>query len=269
VVNANLAFTAAVGQPLEEIRNRPLREIRVSLREDSFPATRWVELDTIGHWRGEIRERAPNGELRADMVTFSAIYNDEGTITNYVGVFSDIAHIIQQQQALERLANYDLLTGLPNRLLLMDRLGQEIAKTRRNGKYLAVCYLDLNGFKAVNDCHGHATGDRLLEEVALRLKKNIRADDSVARLGGDEFVLLLSDLDEAEDCRPFLERLLREIAAPMSIAGQSIEVRACIGVSFVARGEGSPAAVLHEADQAMYQAKAMGASTVHFSRSCP
>ena len=183
----------------------------------------------------------------------------------FATVFSDVTERRHMQERLQWAAHYDALTGLPNRLLLADRLKQAVAHANRTGKLLAVCYLDLDGFKPVNDSFGHGVGDSLLIEIAKRLQDDLRADDTVARLGGDEFVLLLSNLDSAQETDAALKRVLAAIAQPCEISPHPmISVFASIGVSLFPTDDVNPDALLRYADQAMYQAKQAGRNRYHF-----
>lgn len=169
----------------------------------------------------------------------------------------------QHEKELQRSAHYDALTGIPNRVLLADRMKQAIAHTKRERKILAVCYLDLDGFKAINDIFGHQAGDLVLNEIALRIGSILRAGDTVARLGGDEFVVLLPDLNHQEECITTLQRVLEIIAQPIFIQDQSVALGASIGVSIYPRDDNDPDVLLRHADQAMYTAKQLGKNRYH------
>jgi diguanylate cyclase (GGDEF)-like protein len=147
-------------------------------------------------------------------------------VTNYVGISSDITLLKQHEKQLEHIAHYDALTNVPNRVLLADRMRQALAHSRRERTIVAVCYLDLDGFKFVNDTMGHDAGDRVLIEVTQRIKDAIRGDDTVARLGGDEFAVLLLGLRAPEECAASLNRLLEAIRHPIEIKGRAFEVSA-------------------------------------------
>jgi diguanylate cyclase (GGDEF)-like protein len=164
----------------------------------------------------------------------------------------------------EHLAHTDALTGLPNRLLLADRLHQSMAQTRRRGQHLAVAYLDLDGFKAINDRHGHAVGDQFLVTLANQLKQTLREGDTLARLGGDEFVAVLVDLEGSDASVPLLNRLLAAAAAPIPLGDLAVQVSASIGVTFYPQPQEVDAdQLLRQADQAMYQAKLTGKNRYH------
>ncbi|MDI1230743.1 MAG: response regulator [Methylobacter sp.] len=171
--------------------------------------------------------------------------------------------IKQHKKELKRIAHYDALTGIPNRVLLADRMKQAIAHTKREQKILAVCYLDLDGFKPINDTFGHQTGDHVLIEIARRIGSTLREGDTVARLGGDEFVVLLPELNHEEECIVTLKRIHETIAQPVVFQEQSISIGASIGVSIYPGDDSDPEALLRYADQAMYAAKKMGKNRYH------
>jgi diguanylate cyclase (GGDEF)-like protein/PAS domain S-box-containing protein len=173
------------------------------------------------------------------------------------GMFTDISHLKEQQRQLEHIAHYDALTGIPNRVLLADRMHQSLAQARRAGRLMAVCYVDLDGFKPVNDAFGHETGDRLLVEIAHRLREDLRGGDTVARLGGDEFVLLLG-IEHMDECESALARVLEAIARPVSLVGHDVAISASIGVTLYPFDDADPDTLLRHADQAMYLAKQEG-----------
>jgi diguanylate cyclase (GGDEF)-like protein/PAS domain S-box-containing protein len=175
-----------------------------------------------------------------------------------VGTFSDITLLKQHEKQLEHIAHFDALTGVPNRVLLADRLQQALAHSKREGTLLAVCYLDLDGFKLVNDTMGHEAGDKVLVEVTRRIRNSIRGDDTVARLGGDEFAVLLLGLRAAEECTASLNRLLEAICEPIEIRNKLFEVSASIGVAIYPGDDHDADTLLRHADQAMYIAKESG-----------
>ena len=170
-----------------------------------------------------------------------------------------VAALVEAQRALQHIAWHDALTGLPNRTLLADRLRQDMRRVRRNDEFLALAYIDLDGFKAINDTHGHEVGDRLLVEIARRMRAALRDVDTVARLGGDEFAAIFTDLAAASASEPLIERLLGAIAAPVVIDGLGLQVSGSIGVSyFPQQGDLEAEQLLRQADHAMYAAKLSG-----------
>lgn len=206
--------------------------------------------------------QSPAGPFLPLVVPHLHRYDELGQV---VGAFNDLIERIGKHQAeLDRIAHYDPLTGVPNRRLLADRLEQAIARSRRDGRPLAVCYLDLDGFKPINDRHGHAMGDQLLLAIAARMRNLLRADDTLARLGGDEFVILFNNLPTLEDAHQALSRLLEAVAEPVTIDGERLEISASVGVTFYPLDEGDPDTLLRHADQAMYLAKESGKNRYHF-----
>ena len=258
VIEVNPAFYQTTQCPLDQVIGKNLKSLKSGLEDEILSATIWQAVASSGHWSGEVWSRTKQGEINAEWLTLSSIRNEQGEICNYVGVFSNITHLIQQQKRLERIASHDTLTGLPNRMLLDDRMQLAIAHAVRASCYLAVCYIDLDGFKQVNDVLGHAAGDQLLCEIARRLLSAMRGNDTVARLGGDEFVILFGDLKKPEDCKELLDRLLLEIARPVTICNENVHVTASIGVTLFPEDAGDADTLLHHSDQAMYRAKQSG-----------
>ncbi len=212
-----------------------------------------------GHYVSEMRLVCKDGSWKWILCRGTVTQRDDsGVPTLMVGTFSDITLLKQHEKQLEHIAHYDALTGIPNRVLLADRLQQALAHTRREGSILAVCYLDLDGFKLVNDTMGHEAGDRVLIEVTRRIKETIRGDDTVARLGGDEFAVLLLGLRAVEEYAASLNRLLEAISQPIEIKGKLFEVSASIGVALFPMDDQDADTLLRHADQAMYSAKQSG-----------
>jgi diguanylate cyclase (GGDEF)-like protein len=197
------------------------------------------------------------------MLSISVICDEAGNVQRHVGVFSDITYFKNHEAELSRIANYDALTGIPNRRLLADRLRQAIAHAQRNRKILAICYLDLDGFKDVNDHYGHEAGDTLLMDISRRLQEMLRSGDTLARLGGDEFVVLFNDLGREQECYPVLDRILSVVAMPVNIGSAQAMVSASIGVSFYPAENVDGDTLLRHADQAMYVAKQHGKNRYH------
>ncbi|MFC5549213.1 diguanylate cyclase domain-containing protein [Massilia aerilata] len=182
-----------------------------------------------------------------------------GKPSHYVGIFSDVTIQKIQAQHLDQIAHYDPLSGLPNRRLLADRLRQAMARARREGTRVAVAYMDLDGFKAVNDKHGHQLGDRLLVAVGRRMQQLVREFDTVCRLGGDEFVVVIGDVRQSDECLPLIARLLAAVAEPVFVDNTRLCVTGSIGVSFYPLDEDIDAdQLMRQADQAMYRAKGLG-----------
>ncbi|MEI6413320.1 MAG: diguanylate cyclase [Pseudomonadota bacterium] len=258
IIDVNPAFTRITGYPREEVLGQNPRLMRSNRQDPAFYAGMWEALRIRGTWQGEIWNLRKSGEPYASQLSISAVTDEDGQLQHYVGIFSDVTETKVHVAEMERIAFFDPLTGVPNRRLLLDRLSQALAHTQRSERLLAVCYLDLDGFKPVNDQFGHDAGDQLLVEIAARLQSMLRAGDTLARLGGDEFVLLLGGLESNDDCYNALERVLEAIARPMTISGQPVSVSASIGVTLCPCDAADTGTLLRHADQAMYQAKELG-----------
>jgi diguanylate cyclase (GGDEF)-like protein len=260
ITDANPAFCRVMELEFADILSENLCNLKPSMNDPYQSAAMWAQLQESGHWGGEICDRKQSGELEPEWLTVSAIKNEHNEISNYVAIFSSISELIKRQQMLEGIANHDPLTGLPNRRLLTDRLHQAMLYATRNDTLLAVCYLDLDGFKQVNDVFGHAAGDELLQETAHRLKCTVRCNDTVCRLGGDEFVLLINDLHKREDVAVILDKVLAIIQEPVELETDQVYISASIGVSFFANDSDDANQLMLYADQAMYRAKHQGKS---------
>lgn len=263
IIEVNAALSKITGYSREELIGKNSRILQSANQSRSFYETMWQSLTTTGHWAGEIWNRKKDGELYAEWLIISAIADEHGKTTHYVGISSDITLLKQHEKQLERIAYYDALTGIPNRTLLNDRMKQAAARTAREENMMAVCYLDLDGFKPINDTMGHDAGDRVLIEIAQRIQNTLRGGDTVARLGGDEFVILLLGLERGEECNTTLERMLTVIAEPICIGENSFSLSASIGVSIYPLDEEDTDTLLRHADQAMYVAKQSGKNRFH------
>lgn len=255
IAKVNPAFVRITGYAPEEVIGQSPRILSSGRQDTEFYRQMWDAIAKQDFWQGEIWNRRKSGEIYAELLSISVVRGSTGAVEHYVAVFSDISRIKAHEAELDRIAHYDPLTGVPNRRLLADRLAQAIARTARSEMSLAVCYLDLDGFKLVNDHHGHPGGDQLLVGVAEHLKKVLRSEDTLARLGGDEFVLLLADIVSPEECSIILERVLTAVASPVQIDGHAVSVSASIGVSLYPLDHADADTLLRHADQAMYQAK--------------
>ncbi|HRK40155.1 MAG TPA: EAL domain-containing protein [Burkholderiaceae bacterium] len=264
IIEVNDAFTRITGYNRDDVVGQHTRMLGSGRQGKAFYQEMWDTLARTGEWTGEIWNRRQSGEVYAEMLTISAVKAPDGTLLRYVSLFSDISQQKEHELKLERIAHFDALTGLPNRVLLNDRLVQVMAQTRRRGKQLAVVFLDLDGFKAVNDTRGHAVGDQLLVALAVRMSQALREGDTLARLGGDEFVAVMHDLTTHADCMPVLERLRHAAAQPVLIDGEPVQVSASLGVAFYPQEEDiAPDQLMRQADQAMYQAKLSGKNRFH------
>jgi diguanylate cyclase (GGDEF)-like protein/PAS domain S-box-containing protein len=265
VLDANPTFSAITGYSREEMlgtvpalmRPAPLGSPAQRQQADMLDG-----LQVSGTWRGEVIDRRRNGEACTLQVTISAVKSPNGQIRFYALALADITQAQQQRAQLERQAHFDELTGLPNRSRLAHMLGDAMRTSEREGFLLTICYLDLDHFKPVNDRHGHEAGDRLLVELADRLRRSLRhwasGDDAVARLGGDEFVLLLRTAT-LEEGRHAVERVMRNVSQPYGLGvGGPVQVTASIGATVYPIDRADADTLLRHADHAMYGAKQAG-----------
>jgi len=264
IVEINPAFTTLTGYTREEaIGNNP-RLLQSGRHDGDFYAQMWKKLLATGHWYGDIWDRRKDGTVYPKYLSISVVRNEAGEATHYSGIFYDGSERKTVEERLDRLAHYDALTGLPNRSLLMDRLEQSAERANRHGKRVGVLYLDLDHFKQVNDTLGHAAGDTLLKEMAVRMKSCIRAVDTVARLGGDEFVVLVPDIESRDDLAPVAAKIVESLAPPCSIEGRAVVTLASIGISVYPDDGTDVHDVIRHADAAMYQVKQAGRGSYRF-----
>lgn len=254
----NAAFTHITGYAPEEVLGQSPKLLSSGRQDAEFYREMWRTLAAHEVWRGELWNRRRNGEVYAELLTISCVRDAKGVVQHYIGVFSDISQIKSHEAELHRIAHFDPLTGVPNRRLLVDRLHQSLARAARTESGLAVCFLDLDGFKAINDAHGHAVGDLLLIEVTRRITEVLRVEDTLARLGGDEFVVLLTDIDCERDCTLVLDRILQVVQVGMPYEGRELRVTVSIGVSLFPGDNADADTLMRHADQAMYLAKEAG-----------
>jgi diguanylate cyclase (GGDEF)-like protein/PAS domain S-box-containing protein len=258
VVMVNAAFSRVTGYDADEIVGKILAESPFRPLDVVESAARMERQLRDGFVAAEVQRFRKDGSTLSLWVTASCVRSADGAIRNYVRVFTDISLLKKTQQELEQLASFDTLTGLPNRRLLHDRLEQAARRAQRSNKGMTVMFIDLDGFKKVNDTLGHDVGDLLLQQVALRLQKCIRLSDSVGRLGGDEFAMVLEDTQERSDSMVIGERILAALASPFVVGGHPVAATASIGIAVYPRDGTHALTLLKNADVAMYRAKEAG-----------
>ena len=264
IIDVNEAFSLITSYSRDEVLGQTPQFLSSGHNGKDFYADMWTNLIENGHWYGEVWNRRKNGELYAVMGHISAVRDDQNNLQHYVAMFNDITVLKEHENELKRMAHFDALTCLPNRVLLADRMRQGMAQARRRPHPLAVAFLDLDGFKAINDDYGHEAGDQLLITVANRMKQALREGDTLARLGGDEFVAVLLDVADDVIFEPMLTRLLAAAAQPVQYGEITLQVSASLGVTFYPQAEDIDAdQLLRQADQAMYQAKQAGKNRYH------
>ena len=269
IESVNPAFTLITGYAAHEVVGKKPSVLASGRHDGGFYEAMHQSLALTGHWQGEIWNRRKNGEIYVEWITISVVKDEAGALTNYIAVFSDITQRKAAEERMRFLAQHDALTGLPNRVLLEDRLLRAIAHAQRNDKKLAVVFLDLVDFKKVNDSVGHHVGDQLLQIVAQKLSVCVRAEDTVARLGGDEFVVLLEGVGAAGDVACVVKKILDSLSRPAQLEGREIAVSSSIGISLYPDDGQEADDLIRHADEAMYQAKTRGGSTFCFYAAAP
>lgn len=264
IIDVNPAFCGMTGYSRDEVIGHGPSLFSSGKHTPQFYADMWRNIHEHGYWRGEIWNRRKNGELMAELLVITALVDSNGKVINYVGMTSDITHIKKQQETLELIAHYDVLTQLPNRILFADRFVHARAHSKRTDTSVAICFIDLDGFKPVNDMYGHSVGDQLLVEVSRRIKASIREEDTVSRQGGDEFTLILGDIQKLGECELMLKRIHRSLAEPYLIDNQCIKISASSGATLYPLDDADLDTLVRHADQAMYEAKQLGRNRYQF-----
>lgn len=261
ILAVNPAFTAITGYSEAEAIGNKLSMLQSDRQPPEFYETMWNTLSTEGVWRGELWSRRKSGEFYPHWLVINAVTDNEGGVIHYVGVFSDISRIERSQQELEHLAHYDPLTGLPNRTLFTARLEHALTRAKRDGRVVALLFLDLDRFNQINDRLGHRIGDELLRAIAEQLLSSVRTGDTVARLGGDEFVIVLEGLEHAEQAGLVVRKVIAALDAPFSIDDHELYVSASVGISTYPNDGDTVGQLQSRADTAMSRAKSQGRDT--------
>ncbi len=269
ILRVNQTFTRETGYTAEEAIGKTPSMLKSGRHDSAFYTAMWKSIRRDGVWQGEIWDRRKNGEIYPKWLTITAVKDNEGVTTHYIGTQTDITERKVAEDRIEGLAFYDQLTGLPNRVLFLDRLKQVAATSARSGNRGAVLFIDLDHFKTVNDTLGHNIGDELLREVAARLRLCVREGDTVARFGGDEFVVLLEGLSEksneaATQAEKVSEKILCDLGKPYVLLGQEHISTPSIGITLIDEQYAGIEELLQQADLAMYQAKTDGRNSMRF-----
>jgi diguanylate cyclase (GGDEF)-like protein/PAS domain S-box-containing protein len=265
IVSVNPAFLESSGFSKQEVVGKHLLDLKSDRHNEAFYQNIFSSLKDRGRWRGEAWNRRRDGVNYPVWQTVSPIHDpDKGNVTHYVFVFSDISPIKRHQANKDLLAYHDPLTGLPNRLVLGERLDHALRVRARLKSPIALLFLDLDGFKAVNDTYGHRSGDQLLQAVAQRLHATLRDGDTVARFGGDEFVVLVESCDSRSGIMRVAEKIIEQITQPLQLGDSSITVQTSIGIAVGPTDGADSATLIQAADQAMYNAKTRAGSCYSF-----
>lgn len=264
IVRVNPAFTTITGWCEAEVLGRRDRMLSAGIEDAELDQAIETALDHDGTWTGELWSRRHDGEVYPENRTIVAVHDADGRVLHYITMFSDISAEKFAAERIHRLAHFDATTELPNRVLLQDRLLHAINQAVRSNGRLALLFLDLDGFKLINDTYGHRAGDEVLRQVGARLTSRLRKADVVARIGGDEFAVVLGDIAQDSDVQTIAEQLLAVITEPYELSGQQGHVTTSIGIAlFPDDGHDVPTLLKH-ADAAMYQAKETGKNRYTF-----
>lgn len=264
IIDVNPAFLQLTGYSRDDIIGKNPEVISGRRHDSEFFKAMWVSLRESDYWQGEMWAMKKTGDEFPVMLSVSVVRDANGFVKNFIGVFSDITEIKQYALDLDRMAFFDPLTNLPNRRLFTDRMEQAIVLSNRNNTTLAVGYLDLDGFKPINDRYGHKYGDDCLVEISHRIKESLRESDTLARFGGDEFVLLISNFKTLEACEVVLKRVLDAISQPIILDNKIIIISASLGVALCPPDKSDIDSLIRHADQAMYRAKENGKNQYQF-----
>lgn len=258
IISVNPAFTRITGYDAEDAIGQTPRLLKSNHQDHAFYAELWQRLHRDGQWQGELWNRRKNGEAYLQMMTISAIAGPLGKQDRFVSVFSDVTELRRKDAEIRHQAFHDALTDLPNRALLVDRLEHAVAIARRHNRPVALLFVDLDRFKAVNDTLGHHEGDRLLQISARRIQDSVRKSDTVGRIGGDEFVIIVSDFENAAEVAQIADKIVVQVSKPYTLSGQTAYIGASVGIALFPQDGQDQAELMHNADLAMYRAKSSG-----------
>ncbi|MBI3285114.1 MAG: EAL domain-containing protein [Burkholderiales bacterium] len=269
ILRVNRAFTRITGYEASEVLGQPTRILKSGRHDEAFYQQMWEEIGKNRCWQGEIWNRRKNGEIYSERLAISAVTAADGSVTNYVGSFNDITDYKVSEERIHQLAFFDPLTDLPNRRLLLDRLGRALTASDRHLRYGAILMIDLDNFKTLNDTQGHNMGDQLLMQVGKRIQSCVRSDDTVARTGGDEFVVVLeslhADMNQAAALAENVgEKIRQALSQTINLGHLNYDSSGSIGITMFGNEEVGIDELLRRADMAMYQAKALGKNNLRF-----
>ena len=265
IVSVNPAWCAITGFSAEEALGRAAREFRSELQDEAFYQDIWDQVSRQEYWQGEVWTRRKNGEIYPLWLNISMVRDDQGQPSNYVIVMTDISKLRESQAQLERLAHYDPLTGLPNRLLVQSRLEHAIEQAAHHHSMVGVLCIDMDHFKTINESLGHLAGDELLRAIGKRLGSTLRAEDTFARWAGDEFLVVIENVANPDELANLAQNLIQLTQEPFTLAsGQTVYLGASIGIGLYPQDAGNASLLLQHTDTALHQAKAQGRNTYRF-----
>ena len=264
IITVNSAFTAVTGYSKAEVIGKSTNILRSGRHDDRFYKELWHSINATGMWKGEIWNRRKNGDIYPEWLTVNTVYNEDGTVSRRVALFSDITEEKKTQDTIWRQANFDHLTGLPNRRMILDRLEQEIGKASRTNLPVALMLVDLDRFKEVNDSLGHEAGDQLILETVRRFQVCVGEVGTLGRLGGDEFTVILSDIEDMKSIDHLADLLLKSMQSPYQLGAEQVYMSASIGLTLYPVDALEAQDLLKNAEQAMYEAKRLGRNRLNY-----
>jgi diguanylate cyclase (GGDEF)-like protein/PAS domain S-box-containing protein len=269
IITVNPAFVETTGYAISDVAGKDPSLLASGNHGRAFYDEMWQQLAAVGRWSGEVWNKRKNGELYAESLSINVIFNGDGSRRLYVAIFSDITEKKRAEELIWKHANYDHLTQLPNRRLFRDRLDQSIKLADRSRSSLALLFVDLDRFKAVNDTLGHDHGDELLVQAAERISRCVRKMDTVSRVGGDEFTVILSELDDSAHAGRVAQSIVQELTGTFVVGGSELNVSASIGIAAYPDDGDSSELLLKRADVAMYAAKESGDGRICYYNDAP
>ncbi|MDD5216391.1 MAG: diguanylate cyclase, partial [Methylococcales bacterium] len=261
----NKVFTEITGYSSNDVLGRNPNFLSSGKQNANFYATMWDEIRANGVWKGEVWNQRKDGTVYPEILTITTMRNTHGEVINHIGIFSDITQQKRATEQIEYLAHYDSLTGLMNRMALQEAFELALLSSQKNQQLLALLFIDLDGFKAVNDNLGHDVGDEVLKITADRLRKNVRERDLIARLGGDEFVVVLTHLTDMLHIIPIADKLLHALNQSISGETKTLSITPSIGIAVYSENCNDYEKLLTSADKAMYVAKTHGKNNYQFA----
>ncbi len=258
ILNVNQAFTNVTQYTKEDVLGKKPSILHSGTHDKGFYERMWDVLLREKRWQGEVWNKRKNREVYPAWLSITAVLNNNGDTSHYIGIFSDVSVKNEGDERLYHLAHYDSLCDLPNRMLFYDRLRQSVSRAKRNEQKIAVMFMDLDGFKQVNDEYGHGVGDELLQQVSKRVTAVLRESDTLARIGGDEFTIIINDVDRVESIDAIAIKILAVIQEDYSLHDLEFNVSASLGISLFPDNSEDMNTLVNHADIAMYNAKKEG-----------
>jgi len=264
IVDINPAFTELTGYLVEDVRNKKPSILKSDRTESALYEGMWKSIHATGKWQGEIWNTKKNSEEYVEQLLIDTVFNSQNEVLYRIGMFTDITAKKQAAEKVWQQANFDQLTGLPNRYMFRDRLNHDIKLSKRSAKSLALLFIDLDHFKEVNDNLGHEIGDLLLTDAARRIHQCIRSSDTVARIGGDEFTVVLAELESTQDVERIAQAIIENLVRVFNLGVEKAYISASVGIALYPDDASTEVDLVRYADQAMYQAKSNGRNQFHF-----